>query len=94
MYINPIAFALLIVTLFGLVLPDDLLRASGGPILWVTVLLTTVLSLDGAFRRAFDNGVLEQLLMEAEVPFLAILAKLLVHWCFGGLLITKLLPIS
>ena len=40
---------------------------------WGLALLSSLLSLDGMFRRDFSDGTLEQLLLVAEVPFLAIL---------------------
>lgn len=91
--LNPLAFLLLAVTLFAIAVPEQALTEHGAAVLWVVVLLTNVLSLDALFRRAFDNGTLEQMLMQAQVPFLAVLGRLCVHWVYSGLLITALSPL-
>lgn len=91
--LNPIAFLVLAVMLFAVVLPAASLAQFGGSILWVLVLLTTLLALDSLFRKSFDDGTLEQLLVHAQVPFLAVLLRLFVHWLLSGLLLTLLSPL-
>ena len=91
--LNPIAFLLLAVMLFAIAVPQDQLALVGAGILWVLVLLTVVLSLDSLFRRDFDSGVLEQTLIQAAVPFAAILGKLFAHWLVTGGLIVVLSPL-
>ena len=93
--LNPLSFLFLAVMLFAIAGPaDPSVRANyGGAVLWLIVLLTTMLSLDGLFRRDFDNGVLEQVLLGAAVPFLAVLARLLVQWLSTGVLIAVLSPV-
>ena len=91
--INPLVFLLLSITLFALAVPEQALVEHGAAVLWVMVLLTNVLSLDGLFRRAFDNGTLEQMLLQAPVPALAVAGRLLVHWLYSGLLIAILSPL-
>ncbi|MEM7002274.1 MAG: heme exporter protein CcmB [Pseudomonadota bacterium] len=91
--LNPIAFLVLAVMLFAVVLPAASLAQFGGSILWVLVLLTTLLALDSLFRKSFDDGTLEQLLVHAQVPFLVVLLRLFVHWLLSGLLLTLLSPL-
>ncbi len=93
--LNPLVFLLLAITLFALALDGkpEVLREHAAGILWVLVLLTNMLALDGMFRRDFDDGSLEQLLLAVDaVPF-AMLAKLLVQWLVTGLIIVLLSPL-
>ena len=62
-------------------------------VFWVLILLTNMLSLDAMFRRDFDSGALEQMLISAHMPFVAILARIFVHWLGSGLLITLFVPL-
>jgi heme exporter protein B len=93
--LNPMAFMFLAVMLFAVGSPlQDSTRAEfGGAILWLIVLLTNMLSLDSLFRRDYDNGVLEQVISTAEVPFMVVLIRILVQWVSTGLLITLLAPL-
>ena len=91
--LNPLAFLLLAIMLFALAVPRQLLAQHGGAVLWVVVLLTTILSLDDLFRRRFDNGTLEQMLLLAPTPFWAVTMRLFVHWLYSGFLITLISPI-
>ena len=93
--LNPVAFMFLAVMLFavGSPLQDDTRAQYGGAVLWLIVLLTNMLSLDSLFRRDYDNGVLEQVLVAAEVPLLVVLVRILVQWLGTGLLITILAPL-
>ena len=92
--INPLAFLFLAVMLFAVGGPlEDNTRAQyGGAVLWLIVLLTNMLSLDALFRRDYDNGVLEQVLCSADVPFLVILLRIGMQWLSTGALVTLLAP--
>ncbi len=92
---NPMAFMFLAVMLFavGSPLTDNSRAQFGGAILWIIVLLTNMLSLDSLFRRDYDNGVLEQVISTAAVPFVAVLSRMLVQWIGTGLLMTLLAPL-
>ncbi len=91
--LNPLAFLFLAVTLFALAVPGEVLASSGMAMLWVIVLLTNLLALDAMFRREYDNGVLEQMLVNATVPFLNVLIKIVVQWLYTGLLLVLLGPV-
>lgn len=91
--VNPLAFLFLSVTLFAIALPREALAQSGVPILWVVVLLMNLLSLDSMFRREFDNGVLEQMIVSAGVPFIAVLAKIVAQWLLTGFMCVLLTPL-
>ena len=93
--VNPLAFLFLAVMLFavGGPLVDNMRAQYGGAVLWLIVLLTNMLSLDALFRRDYDNGVLEQILCDAEVPFLVILLRVGMQWLSTGALVTLLAPV-
>lgn len=94
--VNPLVFLFLGLTLFALSAggePVVLARFAPG-VVWVLVLLATMLSLDGMFRRDFDDGTLEQMLLVGEPTFLPLLAKVLAQWCVSGLAMTLLAPVA
>ena len=61
--------------------------------LWLLVLITNFLSLDVTFRRDFENGLLEQIFVVAEMPFLVIFLKVIIHWIVTGFLVSLLSPL-
>ncbi len=93
--LNPLIFLLLSVTLFALALEGrpEILRVHAPAVLWTLVLLTNMLALDGVFRRDFDDGVLEQLFLQADAPWIAILGKLIVHWLVTGFAMVVCIPL-
>ncbi len=94
--LNPLVFLFLAITLFALATGGgpDTLQAIAPAVIWVLVLLANLLSLEGLFRRDFEDGTLEQLLLKAEPAFLALTAKILVHWTFSGLAMTVLAAVA
>ena len=94
--LNPLFFLFLAISLFALATGGgpDVLRDYAPAIIWVLVLLANLLSLEGLFRRDFEDGTLELMLLKAEPAFLALLAKVLVHWVFSGLAMTLLAPVA
>jgi heme exporter protein B len=94
--VNPLVFLFLAITLFALGTGGgpDVLRESAPAIIWVLVLLANLLSLEALYRRDFEDGSLEQLMLHAQPAFLPILAKILVHWMFSGLAMTLLAPVA
>lgn len=94
--LNPLVFLFLAVTLFALgvgVDPDTLGRFAPG-IVWVLVLLANLLALEGLFRRDFDDGTLEQLVLLGRPLFVPVLAKVTAQWCLTGLAMTLLAPLA
>ncbi len=94
--LNPLVFLFLAITLFALgvgVEPETLGRHAPG-IIWVLVLLSNLLALEGLFRRDFDDGTLEQLVLLGEPLFLPVLAKVAAQWCVSGLAMTLLAPLA
>jgi heme exporter protein B len=94
--INPLMFYLIGITLFPLgVGPNPARLAEIAPgVLWVLALLATLVSLDTLFRRDFDDGTLEQLVLNVEPLFVGVLAKVCGHWLVTGLPLTLLSPLA
>jgi heme exporter protein B len=94
--LNPLVFLFLAITLFALgvgVEPEILGRYSPG-IIWVLVLLSNLLALEGLFRRDYDDGTLEQLVLLGRPQFLPVLAKVAALWCVSGLAMAALAPLA
>jgi heme exporter protein B len=94
--VNPLMFYLIGITLFPLgVGPNPAQLAEIAPgVLWVLALLATLVSLDTLFRRDFDDGTLEQLVLNVEPLFVGVLAKVCGHWLVTGLPLTVLSPLA
>lgn len=93
--LNPLVFFVIASSLIPLgVSPESSLLATIAPgMIWVMALLATLLSLDGLFRSDFEDGSLEQMLIVPQPLYLAVLAKIAVHWSVTGLPLTLLAPL-
>ncbi|MEQ9544913.1 MAG: heme exporter protein CcmB [Marinobacter sp.] len=93
--LNPLLFFIMVVTLFPLgVSPEvSFLQQAGSGILWVAALLSVLLSLDHLFRHDYDDGTLEQLVLQPQPLFLLVLAKVAAHWVLTGLPLVLLAPV-
>ncbi|AZT84399.1 heme exporter protein CcmB [Marinobacter sp. NP-4(2019)] len=93
--LNPLLFFIMVVTLFPLgVSPEvSFLQQAGSGILWVAALLSVLLSLDHLFRHDYDDGTLEQLVLQPQPLFLLVLAKVAAHWVLTGLPLVLLAPL-
>ena len=91
---QPLLFAVMVVALVPLALgadPERLARIAPG-VLWVAVLLSSLLTLDGLYRGDVEDGSLEQLLL-APVPLAWLLGvRVLVHWATTALPLLLLAP--
>lgn len=93
--INPLAFFLMVSSLFPLgISPDQqvLAKLSGG-ILWIGALLAVLLSLDSLFKADQDDGSLDYLLISPHPLPLLVLAKVFSHWITTGLCLTIMAPV-
>lgn len=80
--LQPVLFAVLVVVLFALALGArrGVLAQNAAAVLWVSVLLAGLLSLDTLFRGDAEDGSLEQWLL-APVPLAWLVAvRTLTHW--------------
>ncbi len=93
--INPLMFFVIAISLIPLgVGPESQLLARLAPgVLWVMALLACLLSLDGLFRSDFEDGTLEQMLIQPQPLYFMVFAKVLVHWLLTGLPLTLLAPL-
>ena len=92
---NPLLFFAMVVARFPLGLgpaPDKLAQFAPG-VLWITALLSNLLTSDGVFRSDFDDGSLEQLVLAPQPLFLSVLAYIGAHWLTTGLLLAVLSPV-
>ncbi len=92
---NPLLFFAMVVALFPLGLgpaPDKLAGFAPG-VLWITALLSNLLTSDTVFRSDFDDGSLEQLLLAPQPLYLSVLAYIGAHWLTTGLLLAVVSPL-
>jgi heme exporter protein B len=92
---NPLLFFAMVVALFPLGLgptPDTLAGFAPG-VLWITALLSNLLTSDAVFRSDFEDGSLEQLLLAPQPLFLSVLAYIGAHWLTTGLLLAAVSPV-
>ena len=92
---NPLLFFAIVVALFPLGLgpaPEKLASFAPG-VLWITALLSNLLTSDSVFRSDFDDGSLEQLLLAPQPLYLSALAYIGAHWLTTGLLLAIVSPL-
>lgn len=94
-FFNPLAFFLIVCSLFPLgVGPDaEQLSVLAAGILWVVALLACLLSADALFRHDFDDGSLEQMVLSPAPLYLMVMAKSLAHWLLTGFPLMLLSPL-
>jgi heme exporter protein B len=88
-WINPLAFFVIVVSLFplGLSVGPNTLSLVGPGVVWVSALLATLLSLEHMFRSDYEDGALEQFALSTYPLYAVALAKVLAHWIITGLLL-------
>lgn len=92
---HPLLFFVIVVTLFPLAVSPSAaqLRDIGTGVLWVTALLSSLLTLDALFRGDADDGSLEHLLLSPVPLTIMVLAKLAAHWLSTVVPLIGLAPI-
>lgn len=90
-----VLFFLMITVFFPLTMPPDpgLMRTLFPGIVWISVLLAVLLESERLFKQDYDEGVIEQWLVSGESLYLAVGAKLLVHWVLLLALFSLLCPV-
>lgn len=93
---NPLVFFVLAVLLLGVGAggAERGLGDSAAGAVWVLALFANLLAVEGVFRRDFDDGTLEQLLIHARPRFAAVLGKLAANWACAGLPVLVLSPLA
>ncbi len=92
---QPVLFALLVVALFTLALGGEarLLQSVASAVLWLSILLAGLLSLDTLFRSDAEDGSLEQWLL-SPVPLAWLVAvRVFSHWLTTALPLVLLSPL-
>ncbi len=94
-WINPLAFFVIVVSLFplGLAAGQNTLALIAPGVVWVSALLATLLSLEHMFRADYEDGALEQFALSTYPLYAVALAKVLAHWMITGLLLCLLSPL-
>lgn len=94
-WINPLAFFVIVVSLFplGLATGPNTLSLIAPGVVWVSALLATLLSLEHMFRSDYEDGALEQFALSTYPLYAVALAKVLAHWIITGLLLCLLSPL-
>ena len=92
---TPLIFFVIIASLFPLAAsPDEAqLRSTGAAVIWMSVLLSSLLALDGLFRADSEDGSMEQLILSPAPLGLVVLAKIVAHWAVSGVPLLVLAPL-
>lgn len=93
--LNPVAFYLMVASLFPLGISPDkgTLSQLAGGIVWIGALLAVLLSLDSLFKGDQDDGSLDQLLLSPHPLPLLVLAKISAHWLTTGVALIVMAPV-
>jgi len=88
-------FFVVVASLFplGVGAEPELLRAIAPGVIWVSALLSTLLSLGRLFAADYADGTLEQLLLGAAPLGVVVCAKGLAHWLVAGLPLVFIAPL-
>ena len=92
---NPLIFFVLVVTLFPLATSPsaELLRVMAPGVIWVSALLSVLLSLDRLFKQDYEDGSLDQLMLSPNPLVILVLAKVCAHWLLTGLPLVLVAPL-
>lgn len=93
--VNPFMFFIIVVSLFPIAITPDSDRLSeiAAGVIWISVLLASMLSMDSLYRSDYEDGSLEQLLLSPHPLFFMVLAKNLSHWLVSGLPVVLVSPL-
>ena len=94
-FLNPLLFFVISISLFPIAIsPESQTLSNIAPgIIWVTVMLSALLSLNTLFHFDYENGILEQMVISHHSLALILLAKTTTHWILTGLPIILLSPL-
>ena len=93
--INPLAFFVMVITLFPLALGAEiaLLKRIAPAIIWVAALLASLMSIENLFRADYDDGSLELMIMTPHSLSVLVLAKVTAHWLLSSLPLLLISPL-
>lgn len=78
---------------FGVGPEAEVLSRIAAGVVWVAALLAALLSLDRVFTVDFEDGTLDQLLLNGQSMALVVLAKVIAHWLTTGVPLIIMSPI-
>ena len=92
---NPLIFFVLVVTLFPLAVSPsaETLAVMAPGVIWVSALLSVLLSLDRLFKQDYEDGSLDQLMLSPNPLVILVLAKVCAHWLLTGLPLVLIAPL-
>jgi len=92
---NPFMFFVIVVSLYPIAITPDPERLSeiAAGVVWISVLLASMLSMDNLYRSDYEDGSLEQLLLSPHPLFFMVLAKNISHWLVSGLPVVLAAPL-
>ncbi|MEY3281830.1 MAG: heme exporter protein CcmB [Pseudomonadota bacterium] len=93
--INPLAFFVMVITLFPLALGAEiaLLKRIAPAIIWVAALLASLMSIESLFRADYDDGSLELMVMTPHPLSILVLAKVIGHWLVSSVPLLFVAPL-
>ena len=91
---NPIIFFMIVTSLFaiGIGPAPSQLQSVGPGLIWVTALLSALLGLETLFRSDYEDGSLEQIVLNPHPLSTLCFAKVASHWLVTGLPLLILSP--
>jgi len=90
---SALAFCLIVFCVFAFSLGPEALAANAARVLAVSVLLACLMALPGLFERDFEDGTLEQYLVQPHALEWVMLAKLCAFWFACALPLIVLTPL-
>ena len=93
--INPLAFFVMVITLFPLALGAEiaLLKRIAPAIIWVAALLASLMSIENLFRADYDDGSLELMVMTPHPLSILVMAKVIGHWLVSSVPLLFVAPL-
>lgn len=78
---------------FGVGPEAEVLSRIAAGVVWVAALLAALLSLDRVFVVDFEDGTLDQLILNGQSTVLVVIAKVLAHWLTTGVPLIIMSPV-
>jgi heme exporter protein B len=93
--LSTLFFFVIVVSLFPLGIGPDLklLRLIAPGVVWVAALLASMLSLGRVFANDFQDGTLEQMLLNPQPLYLVGVGKVLAHWLVSEVPLVLIAPL-
>ena len=95
-FISPAVFFLISISLYPIGISNDpgILKNLAPGLIWITVLLSTLISFQNIFSEDYEDGSIELLLASGQNLSLIVLIKIFVNWVFSCLPIIILSVLS